>query len=76
MGFYKKDYGWGFALLFTISTQMIGLGLAGLTRRFRVYPAAMIWPTVLPNCALFYTLHDKRESDPAEASGWSISRYR
>jgi OPT family small oligopeptide transporter len=76
MGFYKKDYGVGFALLFTISTQMIGLGLAGIYRRFLVYPAAMIWPVTLPNCALFYTLHDRTPSDPAITGGWSISRYR
>jgi OPT family small oligopeptide transporter len=76
MGFYKVDYGWGFSLLFTISTQMIGLGLAGIYRRFLVYPAAMIWPVVLPNCALFYSLHDKSKTDPSETNGWSISRYR
>ncbi|KAF2664976.1 small oligopeptide transporter, OPT family [Microthyrium microscopicum] len=76
IGFYKVDYGWGFALLFTISTQMIGLGLAGVFRRFLVYPAAMIWPSVLPNCALFYTLHDHSKPDPATTNGWQISRYR
>jgi OPT family small oligopeptide transporter len=76
IGFYNVDYGWGFALLFTITTQMVGLGLAGIFRRFLVYPASMIWPTTLPNCALFYSLHDKTPSDPAETNGWTISRYR
>jgi OPT family oligopeptide transporter len=55
---------------------MIGLGLAGIYRRFLVYPAAMIWPVVLPNCALFYSLHDKTAPDPADTNGWRISRYR
>lgn len=76
MGFYGVDYGWGFSMLFTITTQMIGLGLAGMFRRFLVYPASMIWPTVLPNCALFYSLHDHTPPDPAKTNGWSISRYR
>jgi OPT family small oligopeptide transporter len=76
IGFYKVDYGWGFALLFTITTQMLGLGLAGTFRRFLVYPASMIWPAILPNCSLFYTLHDKRAVDPADSNGWRISRYR
>jgi OPT family oligopeptide transporter len=76
IGFYKKDYGWGFALLFTITTQMVGLGLAGVARRFLVYPAAMVWPTVLPNCALFYSLHDHQPADPAETGGWRISRFK
>jgi OPT family small oligopeptide transporter len=30
----------------------------------------------LPNCALFYTLHDKSKPDPADTNGWTISRYR
>jgi OPT family small oligopeptide transporter len=55
---------------------MIGLGLAGMFRRFLVYPASMVWPVVLPNCALFYTLHDKRAPDSAETGGWTVSRYR
>jgi OPT family oligopeptide transporter len=32
--------------------------------------------TSLPNCALFYSLHDKSKPDPANTNGWSISRYR
>ncbi|OBT55803.1 hypothetical protein VE04_03961 [Pseudogymnoascus sp. 24MN13] len=46
-GFYKRDLGWGFNVLFTISQQVIGYGLAGICRRFLVWPAAMIWPTNL-----------------------------
>ena len=76
MGFYRINFGWGFALLLTISTQMIGLGLAGIYRRFLVYPAAMIWPAVLPNCTLFYSLHDHSKPEPADTNGWTISRYR
>lgn len=36
----------------------------------------MIWPGILPNCALFYALHDRVPPDPAQTNGWSISRYR
>lgn len=75
-GFYHVDYGWGFAMLFTIAAQMIGLGFAGLYRRFLVYPAAMIWPFVLLNCALFSLLHDHRPPDPAKTNGWCTSKYR
>ena len=39
-------------------------------------PAAMIWPTVLVNTALFNGLHDQSKTDPAKTNGWSISRYR
>lgn len=40
--FYDINLGWGFSLLFTLSSQLIGIGLAGLARRFIVWPAAMI----------------------------------
>ncbi|TVY39988.1 Sexual differentiation process protein [Lachnellula subtilissima] len=75
-GFYKKDLGWGFNLLLTVSNQVIGYGLAGVCRRFLVWPAAMIWPTNLVSTSVFYALHDHRKSDPEKTSGWSIGRYR
>lgn len=43
--FYNVNLGWGFQLLFTLSSQLIGIGLAGLSRRFLVWPAAMICKT-------------------------------
>lgn len=42
-----QHFGWGYQLLLTITCQMLGLGLAGLTRKFLVEPAAMIWPSNL-----------------------------
>ncbi|KAK3354904.1 putative isp4 protein [Neurospora tetraspora] len=73
---YKQSFGWAWQILFGISTLCTGYGLAGLARRFLVWPAAMIWPADLVNCTLFYTLHDHSPSDPARTNGWSISRYR
>lgn len=40
--FYDINLGWGFQILFTLSSQLIGIGLAGLARRFLIWPAAMI----------------------------------
>lgn len=74
--FYKVDFGWGFQLLLTFSTQMIGYGLAGMLRKFLVWPASMIWPTNFVSTSLFYALHDHSKTDPAQANGWSIGRYR
>lgn len=74
--FYKQDFGWAFQMLLGISTLCTGYGLAGLARRFLVWPAAMIWPADLVNCALFYSLHDHSRSDPAKTNGWSIGRYK
>ncbi|KAF4504162.1 hypothetical protein G6O67_008349 [Ophiocordyceps sinensis] len=74
--FYGQDFGPAFQILFSITTLCTGYGLAGLARRFLVWPAAMIWPADLVNCALFYTLHDHSRSDPSKTNGWSIGRYK
>lgn len=73
---YNHNMGWGFALLFTLSSQLIGIGVAGLFRRFNVWPAAIIWPMNFSMTSVLYALHDKSETDPASANGWRVSRYR
>ncbi|TKW51611.1 Sexual differentiation process protein isp4 [Colletotrichum tanaceti] len=77
--FYDVNLGWGFQILFTLSSQLIGIGLAGLCRRFLVWPSAMIWPSQFANTSLFYALHDKTKSKKdgtRSGDGWVISRYR
>ncbi|PHH51122.1 Sexual differentiation process protein isp4 [Ceratocystis fimbriata CBS 114723] len=74
--FYGQHFGWAFQLLFGITTLCTGYGLAGLARRFLVWPASMIWPSNLVNCALFYTLHDHAPADPARTNGWKIPRFK
>lgn len=72
--FYNIDYSVGYEILLVITSQMLGYGAAGLTRRWVVYPGAMIWPETLVSTTLFTTIHgDHRHS---LANGWSISRYR
>jgi OPT family oligopeptide transporter len=76
-GFYKINYGVWFSILLTLSTQVTGIALAGLFRRFLVFPSSSLYPSVLPNCVLFNTLHDEvHTSDPSKTNGWSISRFR
>lgn len=74
--FYNLNLGWGFSLLFTLSSQLIGISLAGLFRRFLVWPAAMMWPNQFSNSSLFYALHDNSKSNGQSSDGWKISRYR
>ncbi|KAK8014368.1 hypothetical protein PG990_007664 [Apiospora arundinis] len=74
--FYNINLGWGFSLLFTLSSQLIGIALSGIFRRFLVWPSAMMWPNQFSNTALFYALHDKSKSDGVSTNGWYISRYR
>lgn len=77
--YYKQFFGWAWQVLLGVTTACLGYGLAGLSRRFLVWPAAMIWPGNLVNVALFYTLHDRqanKEAEPESASGWRIGRYK
>lgn len=73
---YNIHLGWGFQLLFTLSSQLIGIAISGMFRRFLVWPAALIWPANFSMTTLLYALHDKRKPDPSQTNGWSISGYR
>lgn len=57
----------------TLSNQ-ISFGLAGLARRWLVYPAALIWPSSLSSTVLFRALHEPESR--ATVNGWKMSRYR
>ncbi|KAI0483494.1 OPT family small oligopeptide transporter [Xylaria cf. heliscus] len=74
--FYDVNFGWGFAIIFTLSSQLIGISISGLFRRFLVWPAAMLWPNQFSKTSLFRTLHDKSKSDETDFNGWKISTYR
>ncbi|KAF2872129.1 OPT oligopeptide transporter protein-domain-containing protein [Massariosphaeria phaeospora] len=68
--FYHQDLGVVYQVLLTLSTQILGYALAGLTRQYLVRPSGMIWPYTLVSTAMFTTLH-KDENKPAD--GWTIS---
>ncbi|KAF9993309.1 hypothetical protein BGZ79_002047 [Entomortierella chlamydospora] len=69
--FYKADFGFLANFLLVLTTQMLGFGMAGVLRRYLVYPSAMIWPANLVQVALFNTLHKDEE---LESGQWS--RYK
>lgn len=71
--FYQQEVTIIYQLLLTISTQILGYAFAGLTRRYLVRPAAMIWPGTLMSTAMFTTMHTNENKT---ANGWTISRYR
>lgn len=45
--FYGRSFEFGFAFLFILCTQLTGFSMAGLARRYVVWPASMIWPEAL-----------------------------
>lgn len=59
-----------------ITTQTVGYGIAGLQRKFLVFPASMIWPTILPSVTLMYSLHEKMLPKDPTIFGGNMSRYR
>ncbi|KAJ7655686.1 OPT oligopeptide transporter protein-domain-containing protein [Mycena polygramma] len=69
--FYDNKVGYWFALTLVLATQLTGFGLAGICRRFLVWPASMVWPQNLVACTLLNTLH----AEDDEASG-GMTRYR
>jgi hypothetical protein len=78
--FYKRSLHPVIGILFVITSQILGYGIAGIMRKFLVWPSAMVWPANLVNCALFRTLHDDLDSDNKEngikKSRWTMSRLR
>lgn len=70
--FYGIRLGLGFDFLLILTTQLIGFGMAGVCRRFLVWPAALIWPQNLVFCTLLNTLHAE-DDDPSEGG---VTRLR
>jgi hypothetical protein len=50
-------YNFGFQILSTLGTNFVGYGLAGLCRRFLVFPSFCVWPTSLITVALNKAFH-------------------
>ncbi|CUA75850.1 Sexual differentiation process protein isp4 [Schizosaccharomyces pombe 972h-] [Rhizoctonia solani] len=55
--FYNIRLGIAWNLLLMFATQLTGFGIAGICRRYLVWPASMIWPQNLVVCTLLNTLH-------------------
>ena len=68
--YYKLHLGFWFTVILILATELTGFGLAGLCRRFLVWPASMVWPQNLVTCTLLNTLH----AEENEKAG--ISRFR
>ncbi|KAF9275028.1 hypothetical protein BGZ68_000172 [Mortierella alpina] len=64
------------ALLLIITTQSVGYGMAGMLRRFLVYPAEMVWWSNLVHVVLFNALHNTDEFRTRRmVRGWSYMKF-
>ncbi|SPQ22322.1 ba9f9298-0c3e-4ebf-8cd9-b40bdfe8c54c [Thermothielavioides terrestris] len=74
--FYKQDFGVLWQLLLVVSTQSLGYGIAGMMRRFLVYPASMIWPGNLVSVTLMNAMYESSDDRDPTVIGGSMPRYR
>ncbi|KAF9047588.1 OPT oligopeptide transporter protein-domain-containing protein [Panaeolus papilionaceus] len=80
--YYELKTSYWFGLTLCLATQLTGFGLAGLCRRFLVWPASMVWPQNLVACTLLNTLHAEDEDDGigmyggTGPGGKGMSRYK
>ncbi|KAI8947659.1 OPT oligopeptide transporter protein-domain-containing protein [Xylaria longipes] len=74
--FYKQNFGIVFQLLTVVSTQSLGYGIAGIMRKFLVYPASMIWPDTLVAIALMNAMYETHHIKDRSIIGGNMSRYR
>lgn len=65
--------GFGYMIMFTLSSQMMGFGIAGIMRTFLVYPEQCVWFSVLPTIALNRALMENEDRTPI--NGWRIKRW-
>ncbi|KAK8848374.1 opt oligopeptide transporter [Apiospora arundinis] len=68
----------GYQILLALGTNFIGYGMAGIARRFLVYPSYCVWPASLVTIALNQSFHTEGNSP---VQGWfrkvyTMSRYR
>lgn len=78
--YFNQQYARSFGYIFLngFATNFIGYGLAGLTRKFLVYPSYCVWPPSLVTIALNTALHDEKNLSVKGPLGkmWNMSRYR
>ncbi|PNY24300.1 Sexual differentiation process protein isp4 [Tolypocladium capitatum] len=74
--FYQQGFSFLFQFLLVLSTQAMGLGVAGIFRRFLVWPSSMVWPKTLITATVMHSLHNHEPADPASTNGWRIGRYK
>ncbi|TVY53151.1 Sexual differentiation process protein isp4 [Lachnellula cervina] len=78
--YFNQSYAghFGYQILVALSTNLIGYGIAGVCRRFLVYPAYCVWPASLVTIALNGAFHtDKNIAVPGPFKKiFTISRLR
>lgn len=73
--FYNNEWAdFGYQTLLMLSNNFLGFGLAGIIRKFAVYPHQSVWPSVLPGLAVNRVLMKKEVKE--NIHGWKISSFK
>lgn len=76
MSYYNQKFSVMFQILLVLSTQSLGYGIAGMMRRFLVYPASMIWPGNLVSVTLMNAMYEGKDKLDPTVFGGMVPRYR
>ena len=71
---FARDF--GYQLLSTMGINFVGYGLAGLYRRFLVFPSYALWPSSLATIALNKAFHTEQNEPVKGPFGWVYRRSR
>ncbi|KAF8929572.1 OPT oligopeptide transporter protein-domain-containing protein [Dissophora ornata] len=64
------------SLLLIITTQSVGYGMAGVLRKYLVYPAEMVWWSNLVQVVFYNAMHNTEKFKGAKMiRGWSYMKY-
>ncbi|KAI2468876.1 OPT-domain-containing protein [Annulohypoxylon bovei var. microspora] len=78
--YFNQSYAGEFSyqILIALSTNYIGYGMAGIIRRFLVYPSYCVWPSSLVTIALNAAFHNDRNTPVESPFGkiFTVSRIR
>ncbi|ORY23933.1 OPT oligopeptide transporter protein-domain-containing protein [Naematelia encephala] len=71
-------YDFGYQILGSIGSNFVGYGLAGMCRRFLVFPSFCVWPTALVTIALNKAFHTETNEPVKGPFGrvFTMSRYK
>ncbi|BGP54983.1 hypothetical protein JCM8202v2_002571 [Rhodotorula sphaerocarpa] len=59
--YYNITPNYGVAIFTLLASQLLGYGLAGLTRAFCVFPTYIVYPNLVPTVNLFDALHRDKD---------------
>ncbi|KAI0891286.1 OPT-domain-containing protein [Annulohypoxylon nitens] len=78
--YFNQSYAGQFSyqILIALSTNYIGYGMAGMIRRFLVYPSYCVWPSSLVTIALNAAFHNDRNTPVESPFGkiFTVSRIK